>query len=227
MARYHPTEDWLVGYANDAIDQPTAVLIATHLTFCPECRKAVRDFEEIGGALLDVIDVDPADAQKSSNPKEPAATSHDIMMAADDAPADLPRGTMDEIAPRPLLRYVFNRLGTTDLNALPWKFYGPGVQRAVLLKTADGGALKLLRARPGAVFPHHGHGSEELTVVLKGAYRDETGRYDVGDMQCISETMQHQPIIENGGECIALAVSEKPTIPTGFVARLFQRVTGV
>lgn len=225
MAHFHPSEDWLANYANGAIDQQTAVLIATHLTFCPKCRKAVRDFEEIGGALLDAIDINQTQAQISSVQIETIA-ANDAAPANDDAPSKPPVGSMNEIAPQPLLRYVFDRLGTTDLDALPWKFYGPGIQRAVLFENADGGATRLLRARPGAVFPHHGHGSEELTVVLKGAYRDETGRYDVGDVQCIPETAQHQPMIEEGDECIALVVSEKPTILTGIVARFVQRIIG-
>jgi len=68
--------------------------------------------------------------------------------------------------------------------------------------------------------------AEELTVVLKGAYRDHTGRYSAGDVQCASESMRHRPIVEQGEECIALVVSDKPTIPTGFIARIFQRVVG-
>ncbi len=225
MARYHPTDDWLANYANDAIDRQTAVLVATHLTYCPQCRKTVRYFEEIGGALLDEIDIDAIGA--SADPFEFEATAaNDLTPPADEGQSDLPNGSMNEFVPRPLLRYVFDRLGTTDLEALPWKFYGPGIRRAVLFENADGGAIRILRAQPGAVFPHHGHGSEELTVVLKGAYRDETDRFDVGDVQCVPEAVKHQPIIENGEECIALVVSEKPTIPTGLVARLFQRIAG-
>lgn len=226
MAHYHPTEDWLASYANDAIDDETAVLVATHLTYCPLCRKTVRRFEEIGGALLDTIDIGEAGTQTSATHFDPLAVAGLSFTAANDTPPAPPNGSMSEIAPRPLLRYVFDRLGTTDLDALPWKFYGPGIQRAVLFENADGGVIRLLRARPGAIFPHHGHGSEELTVVLKGAYRDEAGRYDVGDVQCAAETVRHQPIIEDGDECIALVVSEKPTLPTGIVARLFQRITG-
>ncbi len=223
MARFHPGVDWLAAYANGAIDEHTAVLIATHLTFCPQCRKAIRDFEAIGGALLDAIDLDALIDQSISLPNA-LPTEHEKISAFDDDPINLPDGSISELVPRPLLRYVFNRFGTTDINALPWKFYGAGIRRAILFETTPGGATRLLRAQPGAVFPHHGHGSEELTVVLKGAYKDDTGRYGVGDVQCISEDAAHQPIVENSGECIALVVSEKPTIPTGFIARLVQRI---
>ncbi|NOX83505.1 MAG: hypothetical protein GXP06_11075 [Alphaproteobacteria bacterium] len=226
MARYHPSEDWLTAYASGAGDEATSVLIATHLTFCSDCRKTVREFEAIGGALLDGMNIveleglpDAPDNAIASLPvlkSETNGTDH----------AAYTQGTFSDIAPRPLLRYVFDRLGAKDIDALPWKFYGPGIKRAVLFQGPDGASIRLLRSRPGAVFSAHRHGSEELTLVLKGAYRDGADRYQTGDVQCVSETESHQPIVEQGEECIALVVSDKPTIPLGLVARIVQRIIG-
>jgi putative transcriptional regulator len=226
MARYHPSEDWLTAYASGAGDEASSVLIATHLTFCSDCRKAVRKLEAIGGALLDDMDIEELENLPDA-PQNPAV-SRPVLNAEENEtdPAAYTQGTFSDIAPRPLLRYVFDRLGAKDIDALPWKFYGPGVKRAVLLQTPNGASVRLLRSRPGAAFPAHRHGSEELTLVLKGAYRDGADRYQTGDVQCASETVAHQPIVEQGGECIALVVSEKPTIPLGIVARIVQRIIG-
>jgi len=225
VAHHHPADDWLASYASGALDEAASVLIATHLTFCPECRKAVREFEDIGGAMLDAIDIGSSEGLMDEE-MDPQVTSAPKMMNGEIDDTEYLNGSLCEIAPRPLMRYIFDQLETTDLDSLPWKMYGPGVQRAILLAGPDGAAVRLLRSRPGAEFPHHRHGSEELTVVLKGAYRDHTGRYNVGDVQCASESMRHRPIVEHGEECIALVVSDKPTIPTSLIARIFQRVVG-
>ncbi len=226
MARYHPSEDWLTAYASGAGDEATGVLIATHLTFCSDCRKAVRELEAIGGALLDGMNMEELEGLPDA-PHPPVVSRPVLKTEANGTdPAAYTQGTFSDIAPRPLLRYVFDQLGATDIDALPWKFYGPGVKRAVLFQGPDGASIRLLRSRPGAAFPAHRHGSEELTLVLKGAYRDGVDRYQTGDVQCVGETAAHQPIVEQGGECIALVVSDKPTIPLGIVARIVQRIIG-
>ncbi len=226
MARYHPSEDWLTAYASGAGDEATSVLIATHLTFCSACRKTVRELEAIGGALLDGMNVEELEGFPDT-PKDAVASLPVLNAEANGTDhAAYTQGTFSDIAPRPLLRYVFDQLGATDIDALPWKFYGPGIKRAVLFRGPDGASIRLLRSRPGAAFPAHRHGSDELTLVLKGAYRDGADRYQTGDVQCVPEIAAHQPIVEQGGECIALVVSEKPTIPLGIVARIVQRIIG-
>jgi len=157
VAHYHPADDWLASYASGALEEAASVLIATHLTFCPECRKAVRGFEDIGGAMLDAIDIDP-----SRELKEEETDLHvkppPKMMNGETDDTEYLNGSLREIAPRPLMRYVFDQLGTTDLGSLPWKMYGPGVQRTVLLEGPDGAVSRLLRSQPGAAFPNHRHG---------------------------------------------------------------------
>ncbi|MEO1240947.1 MAG: ChrR family anti-sigma-E factor [Pseudomonadota bacterium] len=220
MARYHPGEDWLAAYASGGIDEQTSVLIATHLTYCPECREEVARHEEIGGALLDVLGaekIDSLDEGEAFVAPKSLSESHDI-----DAPP--PKGSLAAIAPTPLLKYVYEITGKTDLESLSWSFYGVGIDRAVLVDGPEGPLVRLLRAKPGAKFPHHQHLSEELTVVLQGAYRDNTGRYDVGDVQCVPTEAAHQPIIEEGDICIALVVSERPTVPTNFLTRIAQKL---
>lgn len=221
MARYHPSDDWLVAYASGAVDEQTSVLIATHLTYCPECREEIARHEEIGGALLDVLGAgDAGDAPDEA----PNITASDSNMVSHDEDAPLPKGSLADIAPTPLLKYVYDLTGKTDLEQLTWTFYGVGIDRAVLVDGPEGPLVRLLKARPGAKFPHHRHLSEELTVVIQGAYKDNTGRYDVGDVQCVPMEVAHQPIVEEGDVCIALVVSERPTVPTKFLARVAQRL---
>lgn len=221
MAQYHPSDDWLAMYASGGTDPQTEALIAAHLTFCPSCRQSVAEHEEIAGAFFDesgdVDAINPAGVEQILQ-----ATSHNATLS----PVEAPRGTLNEIAPVPLAKYLFDNTGVTNIDALNWTFYGPGIRRAIIVGNHEAALVRLLKAEPGAKFPNHDHGSEELTLVLTGAYRDQTGRYATGDVQIAPATLSHQPIVENEGVCFAFVVSEKPAIPKKIIAKLVQRIVG-
>ncbi len=220
MAQYHPSEDLLAGYASGAVDEQTEALIAAHLTFCPACRRMVTEHEAIAGALL----------ERESAPSASVAGVAAILNASPSrAPSTFnepPLGTLSKIAPQPLARYVYEKTGEADTEGLNWTFYGPGIKRAILVGDEKGALVRLIKAEPGAVFPDHGHGSDELTLVLTGAYRDQTGRYATGDVQCAPAELSHQPIVEDDGVCFAFVVSEKPANPKNITAKIVQRLIG-
>ena len=221
MAQYHPSDDWLALYASGAADEQTEALIAAHLTYCPACRRAVAQHEEIAGALLEGETTPNAEVVagveeilQTTTPTEPSASK-----AA-------PQGTLNEIAPRPLVNYVYNNTGVSDVKALKWTYYGPGIKRAIIVGDRDAALVRLVKAEPGSKFPDHDHGSDELTLVLTGAYRDHTGRFAAGDVQCAPAALSHQPVVENEGICFAFVVSEKPAILKKLAARIAQRFVG-
>jgi len=219
MTSNHPTLDWLAGYASGTIEEAADAVIAAHLTLCPACRRDVARLEMIGGALLESETVSTA----------PDFSGAEAAMAAamrPEAPAPRPTGTLHRLAPRPMADFIAARTGVVDVERLPWRFYGPGVERAVIETGADGTTAQLLRSQPGGTLAHHGHRSDEITYVLSGAYEDETGVYRTGDVQCGDESAPHQPVIISPDPCIALVVSEKPPAPTGLAARLAQLFLG-
>lgn len=221
MAQYHPSEDWLSMYASGAADAQTEALIAAHLTLCPACRRDVVEHEEIAGALFDknhAIEMTVAGGVEEILKARPA----DALRTVDEAP----QGTLNEIAPRPLVKYLFDSTGVTDIEALHWTFYGPGIRRAIIVGNREAALVRLIKAEPGAKFPDHDHGSDELTLVLTGAYRDHTGRFAKGDVQIAPTALSHQPIVENDGVCFAFVVSEKPAIPKSIAAKIVQRIVG-
>ena len=63
-ASHHPSDDLLVSYAAGSLDEPTSILIATHLALCPVCRGVVSKAESIGGELL--ADVEPSDIDEEA-----------------------------------------------------------------------------------------------------------------------------------------------------------------
>ena len=62
------------------------------------------------------------------------------------------------------------------------RWLAPGVRHAVLLRGRTEGTLRLLRVRPGTALPRHAHRGTELTLVLEGAFADETGRHGPYDL---------------------------------------------
>jgi len=204
MARFHPSDEWLALYASGALEEHLEMLIASHLTYCPECRAAVARHEEIAGALFEAGAGDALDMDGSV----------DAILSGETAtlPAkreDAPNGSLGRIAPRALTNYVFDLTGKTNLEDLNWADYSSGIRRAMLMGDSDEPIVRLVEAQPGAKFDIHTHKHEELTLVLQGAYRDATGLYGVGDVQTAKEGQSHQPIIEEGDVCFALIISDK------------------
>ena len=75
--------------------------------------------------------------------------------------------------------------------------------------------------------PEHGHGGTELTLVIEGAYGDDTGRYGRGDVQEVDGSIEHQPVADAELGCICLIASEQPARFKTLIARLVQPWTGM
>jgi putative transcriptional regulator len=112
-------------------------------------------------------------------------------------PAEEPSPDAGELPP-PALRALLR-------GARP-RWLAPGLRQAVLLR-GPGGTLRLLRVRPGTALPRHGHGGAELTVVVEGAFADETGRYGPGDLAEADEGVEHRPVAEGPSDCVCLVAS--------------------
>ena len=84
-----------------------------------------------------------------------------------------------------------------------------------------------MRIAPGTAMPEHGHGGEEITLILSGAYNDNFGRYAPGDVADLDESVEHQPIVEQDAACICLVATEAPTRFKSWPARLLQPLVGI
>lgn len=213
LPTHHPTDEWLVDYAAGAAPEPVALLVASHLAYCPACRAANARLEAVGGALLD--DIAPADmsagawgrmeALLDEAPDRPAAPAP---AAAGSEPAPGVPGPLRRYAPEGLARLRWSRVGLhAGWAALP-------------CPSAGGYQASLLRIGAGRGFVHHGHRGEELLLVLAGSFSDETGRYAQGDVAIYDESVVHRPVAGSEGECICLALTNAPIRMTGMFTRL-------
>lgn len=214
-ASHHPSDDLLWSYAAGSMDEPSSILIATHLALCPACRSVVAKAECVGGALFE--DVEPAAVQ--------ADALSSILARLDEEGESQPIRVQpvqpvehDAIGlPRPLKDYV-----PKSVKALSWRWLGPGVHYSAIEMTAKGPKVGLLRIAPGTKVPMHGHSGNEMTMVLSGGYTDATGNYQRGDVEAADDGLVHQPIADAGEECVCLVVTEGELQPTGLIAKALQ-----
>ena len=212
---HHLDHSTVLAYAAGTLDEAFTVVAASHLAMCPACRQAVHEAEAFGGELLDKLpDLSvSADCRARTLAALEQATLHRI-------PVPQPRPEL----PVPLARLV----NVTRFDDLAWKKKAPGVAMMdVKLPAGAKGQLKLLRIGAGRAMPDHGHGGEEITLVLKGAYRDHMGRFGRGDVADLDEDIEHRPIAESDGDCICLVALEQPTRFKSLAARLMQPFVGI
>ena len=208
---HHPEAELLLDYAAGKASQAASVLVATHLALCPECRRQVREYEAIGGALIE------------STP--PVALSQDALSSVmaqldeawEEAPTPVPAVDAEtmQTVPEPLRGYL-----SAGIEGLPWKTRGLGVREAVLDLGDHSVRSSLIRIAPGKRILSHTHGEVERTMVLKGAYTDSTGRYGRGDVAVGTPDLDHTPVAEMGEECLCLIVVEGGLQFTGRFSRL-------
>lgn len=182
---HHPSDETLAAFAAGTLDEARTLVVGTHLSLCGACRKAGRAFEHVGGAMLDQLE-----------PTAMHAAALERTMARLDRPlAPARRESRSQSLPAPLAQY--------DLGS--WRWIGRGVQyRSVAVDSVDNCRVFMLKAAPGTRLPRHRHTDIEWTCVFEGAFRHDFGRYGAGDFDEADETVEHNPVVEDGVPCICL-----------------------
>jgi len=205
-------DEWLLSYAAGTLSPGRHLMVASHAAYRDDVQEKVADAEAIGGALLESMGSTDVDQRVLER----------LLGQLDDTPQEIrrPRGT--DVFPEPLAEYI-----DADVNALKWRFMGPGMHNVRLWNGANDERLWLLRARGGVAVPEHGHSGDEWTLVLKGAFNTSAGRFCVGDVDVADDTIEHQPLIERDEECICLVLTEGPIRLKSLAARMVQPFIGL
>ena len=214
---HHPNEETLLDYASGALGEAWSVAVATHLAVCPECRKAVSELEAVAGSLLGVSEEVRVDNSALDNILKKLGQEEDRPV-----PVDYSTTNEKTCLPNPLREYAGG-----DIDRLKWRRLGPSAHQLVICSDEDGSVARLLRIPAGKPVPEHGHGGEEMTLVLRGAFEDHLGIYQRGDVQTVDSTVTHKPFAVLGEECICLAVTNAPLRFSSLAARFLQPVVGI
>jgi putative transcriptional regulator len=205
MVRHHPTDELLLEYAAGAVPEPVALVLAAHVSLCGHCRAEVARLEAVGGVLLESLEPEPVSE---------ACRARVLELLDRPAPASARPKAPDIRLPRPLAGYLAG-----PLEQQKWRRLGP-VAELPLLTGHDGFNTRLMRIRPGATMPQHTHRGMEMTLVLAGGFRDETGHYRRGDLALGDAELDHQPVADDDEECLCLVVTDAPLKLTGTFGRL-------
>lgn len=211
---FHPDISTVMAFSAGTLDEPYAVVVATHVAMCEACREQMKRTDLIGGALLDAETLMPM-----------ANGALDRLLAAADANSSIavepPRPTSE--VPAPIAHYLPNGLG-----GIRWRWSGPGVACVDLPSSASAkGRLMLLKVAAGRKVPEHSHGGQELTLILSGAYRDRFGVFGAGDIADHDEDVEHQPIAEPGEDCICLVAVDARLSFRSRIVRALQPLFGL
>ena len=210
-------------FATGALDPAAALVVRTHAEMCFRCAGEIALAEVVAGAML--AEIEPEELSPDM--------FHRIMARIDAEDArllTLPRALPSTVpAPPPAwaahlpdtLRAVVARSPRRR-----WRLILPGVRSLELDVPGSVTGARMLRIAPGAGIPHHGHGGEELTLVLGGAFWDEQASYVRGDLAVSTATTTHRPTAFGDTPCLCLAVTAAPlrfTGPLGMIQRAFSR----
>lgn len=216
--RHHPSEATLLAYGAGSLGEGLSLLVAGHLSFCPECRVNLAAAESLGGGLLEEL---------APVPLEAGARDRTLaLIAREPAPAIVappPRVYRDPLIPAPLERYL-----GTGLDGIRWRMVVPGLAQSEIVPhdLLGSGSLRMLRIAKGKSLPRHGHTGTELTLVLKGDFSDHTGEFVRGDLAETDEDLVHEPVSGRKEDCICVIATEGPLKFESALARLFQKFTG-
>lgn len=205
---HHPSDIVLAEFANATLDEAASVVVVAHLLHCQHCRNTVREFETLGGILLDetapsahltatadhvlrMAAGDPAaatwDRNSATAPSEPAF--------APALPPESPPASAEARTASFMSLYAAGR----------WRWIGPGLHRREFkVPSTSGVRVFMLKAKGGLALPDHSHSGIEWTCVLEGAYSHEAGRFGVGDFDEADASVHHEPIVEHGADCVCL-----------------------
>ena len=212
--RHHLSDPLLMAYAAGNLPEAFSLVVATHVSMCDSCRAQLAAFEAVGGAVLEGAGLEGAGLE--GNAVAMADGALESMMARlgmqDTAKPLAKRG----VFPAPLQDYMGGGLAEVK-----WRSLGMGVRQAIL-PTAKGATARLLYIPAGQAVPDHGHRGTELTLVLRGAFRDAADRFGPGDVEVANEDLQHTPVAEAGEACICLAATDAPLRFSALIPRLLQ-----
>lgn len=217
--RHHPADELLLQYAAGTLGTGQRLVMATHLELCPACRAAVAALRAVGGVELDA---------------EPAAAMHDDALARTlariDALAAAPAApaTVKRTAPPPMPLGARWPQALADCTATRWRWIAPGMRWCRVTVPYDPAAnVFLLRIGAGKYLPQHTHRGEEMTQILYGRFHDGRALFAPGDFDLADGDVNHQPVVQDGGECICVATVDGRLAFEGFIARWMGGLVGM
>ena len=181
---HHLDDATILAFASGTLAEAHSIVAASHISGCAVCRSSLQMAETLGGGLL------AAQNEEAVSDLCRSATLASLDAVISTKPAKLPKSEL----PSALTRALDGK----SLKDIQWKKKAPGVSVFnVPLEKGSKTQLRLLSIAKGRALPEHGHGGDEITLVLKGSYHDHMGRYSPGDVADLDGDIEHQPVADS------------------------------
>ena len=211
---HHPDDQLLIGYASGQEREGKSLLVATHLAYCPDCRRRVAAFEALCGSWFEELPGQSTDGLDGlldrmdgllAGPPESADKPMEDKPAEDAAPrlTGVSREPANTLVPEPLRGWLPEAIDS-PVDCGSWTELSPGVWLSAWQRTLAGTNICLLRMARDAPVPAHRRTADELLLVLRGAFSDEYGRYGLGDVAQYSADTDHHARGASEEDCICL-----------------------
>jgi putative transcriptional regulator len=211
---HHPDEEELVGYASGTNPEWVSLVVACHLTYCPACRDDVELFDDLGGVLLDSLDV-PEGGPLAARASEVAAKPRPPPVA--ESPVMAVQGL-----PWPLAPYL-------PKDGTGFRFLAPGLRHIPLDFSVGGVPARVIRFAAGFKIPEHRHQGLEFLLVLDGMLHDTVSgdAFRKGDVSRREPGTTHGQWIDKSEPCTCLVISAAPVVPSTLMGKILKTITGV
>jgi len=210
---HHLPDTLIQAYAAGTLCEAFSLVVACHISLCDSCRASLGAVEALGGAILD---------ETPTAPMMPEAFA-DVMARIENEPQPVTPTVAPSasVFPAPLQDYA-----GANPEATRWRSVGGGVRQA-MLDVSGSETARLLYIPAGKAVPEHTHDGLELTLVLQGAFSDKVAQFKRGDLEIGDGDLDHQPIADEGLDCICLAASDAPLRFKGLLPRIMQPFIGI
>lgn len=208
--RHHPSTEMLAAYAAGSLPLSSALCISAHVEMCEECKANMSRLECLGAHVFN--DLEPVGVDRDLK----NSVFAQLGSVSTAIPSPIESSYDDEEVPYCLRQFIPN-----SYDDLQWTRFSPSIRRSYLCTDGNGAQLALVRIKPGGSAGYHTHTGDEVTMLLKGAFSDESGLYQKGDFVLRDSQHTHRPVATKNGECICLTVVDAPIQFTGFFTRWF------
>ena len=217
--RHHPADDLLLARATCTLAVGLRLVLDTHLELCAACRERLAMLRAVGGALLE--EQPPAPLRADALARTMARIDQLEQQAGDVRPRIVP-------APPPLPEGAVWPRALAECSATRWQWIGPGMRWSrVSVPGAPDANVFLLRIAAGKYLPQHTHRGTELTQVIHGRFHDGRALFGPGDFDLADADIHHQPVVQDGSECICVATVQGHLHFDGLIARWYGALVGM
>ena len=202
--KHHPSLSLLEQFCDGSLTPEVALLVATHLDFCPHCQRLSKDIEADLACSFAAAPVAAGQDDWLSMMQQVLAeaetTAKPVIPSTDPVVTNLEVGGHQFELPRALQRLSSKRS--------KWLTLG-GIATA-RLPSGEPHHISLLFIDKNTAVPQHTHKGLEMTLVLAGEMVDEQGRYVPGDLIINTPDDTHTPRNVSDDPCLCLSVLSAP-----------------